>query len=210
MNKSSVCKICRRLGEKLFLKGERCLTPKCPMVRKPYPPGQKGKRRGKRLSEYGKELREKQKLKNWYNLGERQFRNYVKEILAKRGKMEDAGVQLIQTLERRLDNVVFRLGFADSRDQARQIVSHRHILVNNKVVNISSVLVKKGDKIKIRPSSNKKELFKTTLPKLKNHTLPQWLSLDIKKLEGEVKELPIIEEAEIPVEVSIIFEFYSR
>jgi small subunit ribosomal protein S4 len=204
------CKICRRLGEKLFLKGEKCLTTKCPMVRKPYPPGQKGKRRRRGLSEYGKELREKQKLKNWYNLRERQFRNYVKDILSKRGKVEDAGAQLIQTLERRLDNVVFRLGFTASRKQARQLVSHRHILVNKKIVNIPSFLIKKGDKIKIKPASAKKEIFKHLSTTLKKQTLPGWLNLDIDKLEGEVKALPTIEEAAPPVEVSAIFEFYSR
>jgi small subunit ribosomal protein S4 len=204
------CKICRRLGEKLFLKGEKCLTPKCPMVRKPYPPGQKGKRRRGGLSEYGKELREKQKLKNWYNLREKQFRNYVKDILSKRGRVEDAGAQLIQTLERRLDNVVFRLGFAASRKEARQLVSHRHILVNNKIVNIPSFLIKKGDKIKIKPTSSKKEIFKQLSTTLKKQTLPEWLTLDIDKLEGEVKVLPTIEEAALPVEVSAIFEFYSR
>ncbi|MCD6402388.1 30S ribosomal protein S4 [bacterium] len=204
------CKICRRLGEKLFLKGEKCLSPKCPMVRKPYPPGQKGKRRKGGISEYGRELREKQKLKNWYHLKERQFARYVRDALEKRGKVEDAGVQLIQTLERRLDNVVFRLGFATSRSQARQLVSHGHFLVNGKSVNIPSFLVKKGDKIKIDPSSVKKAIFKNLLTTLKKHNVPSWLSLDIKNLEGEVKGLPTFEEAAPPVEVSAIFEFYSR
>jgi len=204
------CKICRRLGEKLLLKGEKCLSPKCPIVRKPYPPGQKGKRRRRRLSEYGKQLREKQKLKNWYNLRERQFQNYVKGALAKRGKVEDAGAQLIRTLERRLDNVVFRLGFASSLSLARQLVSHRHILVNGKVVNVSSFLVKKGNKIKIKPSSAKKTMFKNLPSLLKEHTPPSWLNLDIDKLEGKVKELPTMEETSLPIEISVIFEFYSR
>jgi len=109
------CKICRRAGTKLFLRGEKCLSPKCPMVRRPYPPGQKGKRRPTPLSEYGKQLREIQKLKSWYNLRERQFKKYVKEVLAKRGKVEDLGEILIRLLEKRLDNVIFRLGFATSR-----------------------------------------------------------------------------------------------
>jgi len=204
------CKICRRLGVKLFLKGEKCLSPKCPILRRPYPPGQKGKRRRKRLSEYGKELREKQKLKNWYNLRERQFRKYVKETLSKRGKIEDAAGQLIQTLERRLDNVVFRLGFATSRVQARQLVSHRHLSVNDKVVNIPSFLVKKGDKIKIRKTAAKKTVFQNLPTTLKKHQLPSWLTLNIEKLEGKVKTLPTFEEAAPPVEVSAIFEFYSR
>jgi small subunit ribosomal protein S4 len=209
--KDDKCKICRRLGEKLFLKGERCLSQKCSMVRKSYPPGQKRKRRSRRLSEYGKELREKQKLKNWYNLKERQFRNYVKKILAKKGGAEDAGARLIQILERRLDNVVFKLGFADSRSQARQFISHRHFLVNDKVVNISAFSVKKGDKIKIRPSSLKKGIFKDLVSALKRRSTPSWISLNISQLEGTIKSLPTeLEEAAPPVEVSAIFEFYSR
>jgi len=208
--KNNKCKICRRLGGKLFLKGEKCLSPKCPIVRKPYPPGQKRKRRSKRLSDYGKELREKQRLKNWYNLKERQLRNYVKAVLEKPGKTEDTSIQLIQTLERRLDNVVFRLGFVVSRPQARELVSHRHFLVNEKIVNIPSFLVKKGDKIKIKPASVKKNIFKNLSSTLKKHSLCSWLSLNIEKLEGKVKELPTLETAAPPVEVSAIFEFYSR
>ena len=208
--KDDKCKICRRLGEKLFLKGERCLSQKCAVVRKPYPPGQKRKRRPRPLSEYGKELREKQKLKNWYNLKERQFRNYVKKILAKKGGAEDSGARLIQILERRLDNVVFKLGFADSRSQARQFISHRHFLVNNKVVNIPAFSVKKGDKIKIRPSSLKKGIFKDLVSALKRRSTPSWISLNISQLEGTIKSLPTFEEAAPPVEVSAIFEFYSR
>ena len=208
--KNSKCKICRRVGEKLFLKGERCLSPKCPMVRRPYPPGQKGKRRSSPLSEYGKELREKQKLKNWYNLRERQFSRYVKEVLRKRGGTEDAGTQLIQTLERRLDNIVFKLGFASSRVQARQLISHRHFLVNDKVINVPAFLIKKGDKIKIRPTAAKKIIFKNLPSTLKKHSVPDWLSLNIDKLEGKVKGLPTLEEAVPPVELSTIFEFYSR
>ncbi len=208
--KHDKCKICRRLGEKLFLKGERCLSQKCAMIRKSYAPGQKRKRRARPLSEYGKELREKQKLKNWYNLGERQFRNYVKKILEKKGGSEDTGVRLIQVLERRLDNVVFKLGFADSRTQARQFISHRHFLVNDRVVNIPTFSVKKGDKIKIRPSSLKKGMFKDIVSTLKRRSIPSWISLNVSKLEGTIKSLPTFEEAAPPVEVSAIFEFYSR
>lgn len=204
------CRICRRQGVKLFLKGERCFSSKCPMIRKPYPPGQKGKKRRKPPSEYGKELTEKQKLKHWYNLKDRQFQNYVREILTKRGRVEDAASQLIQKLERRLDNTVFRLGFASSRAQARQLVSHRHFLVNNRVVNTSSFLVKKGDKIKIRPSSTKKAMFQNLPMTLKKYTPPSWLSVSIEKLEGEVKDLPRVKEVLPPVEISSIFELYSR
>lgn len=223
---NSKCKICRRLGVKLFLKGEKCLSPKCPMVKKAYPPGQKGKRRVKALSEYGKELREKQKLKNWYDLKERQFRKYVKEALEKRGKVEDAGTLLIKTLESRLDNVVFRLGFASSRRLAKLLISHRHFLVNDKVINIPSYLVKKGDKIKIRPSSSKKTVFQNLPTTLKKYETPAWLELNtqvlakrgdeatasstIEKLEGKVTGKPSLEEVAPPVEISSIFEYYSR
>ncbi|MBU0546614.1 MAG: 30S ribosomal protein S4 [Patescibacteria group bacterium] len=204
------CKICRRLGDKLFLKGERCLSPKCAMIRKPYPPGQKPKKRTGPLSVFGKELKEKQKLKNWYNLRERQFRNYVRGVLKKRGGTEDASTQLIQVLESRLDNVVLKLGFANSRTQARKLISHRHFLVNDKIVNCPSFSVKIGDKIKIRPVSLKKGMFKNISSTIKKQVAPSWLSLNINDFEGEVKSLPTFVEASSPVEVSAIFEFYSR
>lgn len=212
------CKICRRLGTKLFLKGERCFSPKCPMLRRPYPPG---KRRRKRttLSEYNRELREKQKLKNWYNLQETQFKNYVKEILKKRARSskgkdvkerKDAPTLLIQRLETRLDNVVFRMGFAESRPQARQLISHGHFLINKKKVDIPSYHIKKGDKVSISQESLKKNIFNNLSVLLKKKQIPSWLSVDAKKLEGEVKSLPTLEEVAPPVEISMIFEFYSR
>ena len=204
------CKICRRVGEKLFLKGEKCFSPKCPLVKKAYPPGQKRKRRRRALSEYGKELVEKQKLKNWYNLTERQFRKYVKETLSGRGKVEDTATLLIQTLERRLDNVVFRLGFAPSRSSARQLVSHRHIQVNDKTLNIASFSVKKGDVVKVKESSLSKKMFQVIKTTIKKYTPPTWLSLDSEKLEGKVIAEPNFEEAAPPAEISSIFEFYSR
>ena len=208
--KDSKCKICRRLGTKLFLRGERCLSQKCSMVRKPYPPGPKAKKRRRAFSEYGKELKEKQKLKNWYNLEERQFRKYVKEILKARGKVADVGVALIKTLESRLDNVVFRLGFASSRNAARQMVSHRHFMINDKPIDIPSYLVKKGDKISLKPSSAKKTIFQKLFPFLKKHNPPSWLKLDAKNLEGKVTDSPNLEEAALPAELSSIFEFYSK
>ena len=208
--KDSKCKICRRVGVKLFLKGEKCLSSKCPMVKKPYSPGQKRKRRTKALSEYGKELREKQKLKNWYNLTEKQFKKYVKGILGARGKVEDAEALLIRTLESRLDNVVFRLGFALSRASARQLISHRHFLVNGKPINVPSYLVKKGDKITLKPKSYNKSIFKNLSTLLKKHKTLSWLKLDPGKLEGEITGIPSIEEVSPPAEISSIFEFYSR
>ncbi len=208
------CKICRRLGVKLFLKGDKCLSPKCPMVKKAYPPGLRGKRRVRALSEYGKELREKQKLKNWYNLKEGQFQKYVKEVLERRrsgrSQAEDAGTRLIKILESRLDNVVFRLGFASSRQWAKQLISHRHFLVNDKVINVPSFLVKKGDKIKIRPASAKKTVFQNLSLTLKKHQPPAWLKLNVEKLEGKVTGSSTLEEVAPPVEMSSIFEYYSR
>ena len=204
------CKICRRQGTKLFLKGERCLSPKCTLLKKAYPPGQRSKRRPRNLSEYGTELREKQKLKNWYNLQERQFRQYVKKILKDRSKAEDADVLLIKTLESRLDNVIFRLGFSSSRVASRQMVSHGHFLVNGKPMNIPSFFVKKGDTIQVRPKSTGKALFQKITAVLKKHNPPSWLKLDAEKLEGKVVGQPSLEEAGLAVEISSIFEFYSR
>lgn len=204
------CRICRRLGVKLFLKGEKCLSPKCPIIRRSYPPGQKGKRRTRRISEYGKQLREKQKLKKWYNLRERQFKKYIKEVLEYRGKVEDATSLLIKKLERRLDNVIFRLGFASSRAQARQMVSHGHFLVNKKQVNIPSYQIKKGDKITLRSTFQKKPIFQDLKIKLKKYQPPSWLSFDVKNLTGEVVGLPTLEESAPPADISAIFEFYSR
>ena len=204
------CKICRRAGTKLFLKGDKCLSPKCPMLRRPYPPGQKGKRRPTPLSEYGKQLREIQKLKSWYNLRERQFKKYVKEVLAKRGKVEDLGEILIRLLEKRLDNVIFRLGFASSRAQARQLVNHAHFLVNGRSVDIPSYQVRKGDVISIKPQKMKKANFQNLKNLLKKHTPPSWLQLDVEKLEGKVIGEPTLQEAAPPAEISSIFEYYSR
>lgn len=210
MRKKAVCKICRRLGQKLFLKGEKCLSPKCVLMKKPYPPGQKPKKVRPSTSEYKKELVEKQKLRHWYNLSERQFRNYVKKILAKRGKLEDASLELIKLLEKRLDNVVYRLGFASSQRQARQLVAHGYFLVNNKPVNIPSYIVKVGDTISLKPAKKKKNFFKERKIILKQLTPASWLKLDPEKAEGKIIREPTFEEAGVPVEISAVFEFYSR
>jgi small subunit ribosomal protein S4 len=208
--KEAKCRICRRLGVKLFLRGEKCLSPKCPMVKRPYPPGLPGKRRKSPPSEYKKELIEKQKLKYWYGLSERQLKKYVKEVLERRGKVEDVSTLLIQNLEKRLDNVVYRLGFAVSRDQARQLVSHKFFLVNGKPVNIPSFSLKVGDTISLKPQKLKKAIFKDLKERLKKHQVPSWLSLDPEKFEGKVITEPKVEEVAPPVEVSAVFEFYSR
>lgn len=207
---NSKCKICRRQGAKLFLKGEKCFSPKCPMVRKPYTPGPKKTKRPRALSEYGKELREKQKLRNWYNLSEKQFRNYVEEALRIRHKVENTAAYLIKVLETRLDNVVFRLGLAVSRNSARRLISHGHFKVNGKAINIPSYQTKKEDIISVKSKSAEKTVFKNILPGLKKYTPPVWLELNADKLEGKVKGEPTLEEAAPPAEISSIFEFYSR
>lgn len=209
MNKN-VCKICRRLEQKLFLKGEKCLSPKCPMVKRPYPPGAKKQRRGFRKSEYAKELAEKQKLKKYYGLKEGQFSGYVKEIFNKRNAEQDAALALIGRLEKRLDNIIFRLGFARSRREARELVSHGHFLVNSKPVNIPSFSVKKGDIISIKETKKAKTFFKNLAITLKNYQAPGWLKLNKDKAEGEITGEPSLEDLDSPVDIPSIFEFYSR
>lgn len=199
------CKISRRLGVNLFSKCAKVVS------RRPSPPGpQKKKRRTAPLSEYGKELREKQKLQYLYNLRERQFRNYVKAILARRGKVENAPQFLVQTLERRLDNVIFRLGFATTRQQARQMVSHGHFLVNGRKITIPSHEVRMKDEISIRPQSARKGVFRDLAMRLKGYVPPSWLQLDKEHFKGKVIGIPSLEEAMPPAEISAIFEFYSR
>jgi small subunit ribosomal protein S4 len=198
------------MGAKLFLKGERCMSPKCAMIKKPYPPGQKAKARRVNVSEYGKELKEKQKLKNWYNLGETQFKKYVKDILNKKSRKEDASVLLTQKLEKRLDNVILRLGFASSRTQARHLLTHKHFYVNGKSNNLPSYQVKKNDEITLRPSSLKKPVFQNLSNNIKKIQPPAWLNLDIEKIQGKVVGEPCLEDAGAPVEMSAIFEYYSK
>ena len=201
------CKKCRRAGQKLLLKGERCFTTKCPMIKKPYPPGAHGKRRRMGLSEYGTQLAEKQKLRRIYNIDERQLKKYFKEAAKARGVVPDV---LLNKLETRLDNVVFRLGWAESRPKARQIVSHGHILLNKRKVDIPSINVTKDDVVKIKKSSLKTSLFKNLETKLKKFKPPSWLSLDKKELEAAVLGLPLRKEIEVPVDLSMIIEYYSR
>jgi len=209
--KASKCKICRRVGEKLFLKGERCVSPKCAMVKRPYPPGQKAKKRRKgRPSEYAKELREKQKLRNWYNLEEKQFKNYVKKILRKKGKIKDPSLSLIQMLESRFDNIIFRFGFTLSRVKARQLVSHGYFLVNGKETNFPSRHLKKEDVVSLRPQKSKKKIVKDIRILIKKNKPPAWLELNTEKLEGKIIKFPTLEEVSPPVEIPAIFEFYSR
>lgn len=203
------CKKCRRAGQKLFLKGEKCFLPKCPIVKRPYAPGQKSRRR-KNVSEYGKELLEKQKMRAWYGISETQFKNYVKNILHNRGKVEDTSLELIRRLEKRLDNVVFRMGLTSSRKQARQLVNHSCFKVNNRPVNIPSFQVKKGDIVSLKDNKKEKEYFKKVVQILAKAQVPSWLKLDSKNISAEVVAEPTFDDSGVPAEISSIFEYYSR
>lgn len=203
----SQCKKCRRAGQKLFLKGERCFGQKCAMIRKPYIPGVHGKSYRRRISEYGQQLAEKQKVRHTYGISEQQFKRYFKEIVKQKGNKEEL---LARKLENRLDNVVFRLGWARSRRLARQIVNHGHILVNGRKVDIPSYQVKKGAVIKLKERSKKLTLFKDLKAFLKKQEIPQWLSLDREKLEGKIKTQPKVEDMGKVGELNMIIEYYSR
>lgn len=200
------CKLCRREGEKLFLKGDRCYTDKCSFDRRPYPPGQHGQRRIKIL-EYGIRLREKQKVRRMYGLLERQFRKYFAEADRVKGV---TGENLLSLLERRLDNVVFRVGFAQTRADARQVVRHGHVLVNGKRVSIPSFLVKKGDKITLHERSRELSRIKTAVEGVDRRGVPEWLHLDKDQLVGTVQDNPIREAITLPIREQLIVEFYSR
>ncbi len=202
----SQCKKCRRAGQKLFLKGERCYTQKCAMVRRPYAPGVHGKAR-RRFSEYAQQLLEKQKVKRVYGISERQFSNYFKEVLTQKGNKEEL---LVQKIERRLDNVIFRLGWANSRRMARQIVNHGHVLVNGRKLDIPSYQVKEKDVIKLKEVSQKLNLFHDLKTKLKKHEAPGWLTLDKQKIEAVIKDCPKIDNFDNVGELNRIIEFYSR
>ena len=204
------CKTCRRLGQKLFLKGDRCFSPKCAMIKRAYAPGLQKKKRGGAPSEYKKSLTEKQNLKKWYGLSEKQFKRYVSESLAKMGRVDDVSAELIRNLEKRLDNVIFRLGFAKSRPQARQMVSHGYFMVNGKAVNIPSYVVKTGDIVTIKESKKKKPILKEISDLVKKHETPVWLTLNKEKLEAKTIGDPNLDEVKPPAEISLIFEFYSR
>jgi len=202
------CKLCRRAGVKLFLKGDRCYTKKCALERRNFPPGQHGPRlRDRKLSEYGEQLREKQKLRQIYHLREAQFRRYVEEAQRARGV---TGEVLLRQLEMRLDNVVYRLGFANSRGQARQMVSHRFITVNGRRVNIPSYQVRPGDVIAIHESKRNTTLGKEALARAAEHNPPAWLRYDPNTMQGVVVQLPEREQIDTNVDLQKIIEFYSR
>jgi len=204
-----VCKLCRREGEKLLLKGERCFTPKCALERRPYAPGMHGRQAQfrRKKSEYGLQLREKQKARRVYGVLERQFRRYFKEADRRKGL---TGVNLLIILESRLDNVVYRLGFADSRDQARQLVRHGHFDVNGQKTNVPSFLVKVGDEIAVRERSKRLAYFRDLSAVMEHKVVSEWLSLDIPKMEGRVLALPTREEIDASLNEQLIVEYYSR
>lgn len=203
----SVCRLCRREGEKLYLKGEKCYTDKCPVDRRTYPPGQHGQGRRQRISEYGLQLRAKQKLRRIYGVMERQFRRYYDEAVRKKGV---TGEQLLIILESRLDNIVYRLGFAPSRPAARQLVMHGHFEVNGNKVDIPSYLVKEGDTISVRERSRNLSLIKESVEAAKSRGVPDWLELDAEALSGRVKALPTRDQIDVQVEEHLIVEYYSR
>lgn len=205
-NNDSVCKLCRRENMKLFLKGDRCYTDKCAFERRPYPPGQHGQARLK-FSEYALQLREKQKTKRWYGVSEKQFQRYFD--LADKSK-DVTGAALLKVLETRLDNVVYSLGFASSRREARQMVSHRHIMVNGKRVNIASYSVKKGDVIEVDQKSREITKIAASIQSVARRSIPAWLEADHGAFKGTVKDLPNREDIPVPVEEAMIVEYYSR
>lgn len=205
----SKCKLCRREGEKLFLKGDRCYSPKCAFERRSYAPGMHGRRRSfrRRTSDYGVQLREKQKARRIYGVLERQFRRYFGMALKHKGL---TGANLLQTLERRLDNVVYRLGFATSRDQARQLVLHGHFELNGRRARTPSMLVKANDVITVRERSRKLAYFKDLPSALEHATAPEWLSLQAENMQGQVRGLPSREQIDIPIREQLIVGYYSR
>ncbi len=201
-----VCRLCRREGLKLFLKGSRCYSKKCSFERRPTPPGQHGVRRRK-VGDYGLQLREKQKVRRVYGVLEKQFRNYFIEATRQTGVTGEA---LLRSLELRLDNVAYRLGFAPSRAAARQIVAHGHFAVNGVPTNIPSYRLKVGDRIEVRASHQERELFKTVKETLRSHQAPDWLSLDADKLAGSVIAMPRRDQMPLDFNEQLVVEYYSR
>ena len=204
--KDEQCRICRREGQKLFLKGERCYSDKCSISRRNYAPGQHGQKRAK-LSEYGTQLREKQKTKSYYGVGEKQFRKYFDMASNKKGV---TGENLLQILESRLDNVVYRLGFGTSRAQARQFVNHGLFAVNGKRVDIASYLVKAGDEISVREIKKDNPTIKANVEENKARPVPEWLEKNSETLSGKVVRLASREDVDIPIEEHLIVELYSK
>ncbi len=204
--RGSVCRLCRREGTKLFLKGDRCFSEKCAIERRAYPPGMHGQGRA-RFSDYGLQLREKQKVKRMYGLLEKQFRATFDKASSMKGR---AGENLLILLERRLDNVVFRMGYATSRAEARQLVKHGHFQLDGQKVKTPSILVKPGQKVTLRERSQKVERITAALDALEGKSVPQWLEIDRDQLTGNIKQLPVREDITLPIDEQLIVELYSR
>ena len=201
-----VCRLCRREGAKLFLKGTRCYTKKCAFERRPSPPGQHGVRRRK-VGDYGLQLREKQKVRRVYSVLERQFHNYFVEAESRPGV---TGENLLRFLELRLDNVVFRMGLATSRAQARQLVSHGHVSVNGRATNVPSFQLKPGDRVDVRETHKAREPFKIAKESLKSHQAPEWLSVDPAALAATINTLPRRDQMPLDLNEQLVVEYYSR
>ena len=202
-----VCKLCRREGTKLFLKGERCLTDKCPVTRRGTAPGQHGAAQVKKGKEYYMQLREKQKAKRYYGVLEKQFRSYYEMAAKKEGQ---TGENLLCLLERRFDNVVYRMGLAESRKEARQLVLHSHFTINGKKADIPSIIVKKGDVIALCDSSRDSEKIKSLLELMDNKVFPSWLDVDKANAKATVANLPTREDIDFPFQEHLIVELYSK
>jgi small subunit ribosomal protein S4 len=204
--REAVCRLCRREGVELYLKGDRCFTDKCAIKRRGYPPGQHGQRRPKH-SDYGVQLREKQKAKRIYGILEKQFRNYFEKAERMKGKTGD---NLLILLERRLDSVVYKLGFAQTRRESRQIVRHGHLVVNGRKVNIPSFLVRAGDAVELREKSRKIPNVNEALDAVVRKGIPSWLELDREKFRGTVKAIPARADIQEPIQEQLIVELYSK
>jgi len=205
--RGSVCRLCRRENLKLFLKGDRCYSDKCAFERRPYPPGQHGQRRAGKYSDYRLQLREKQKVKRIYGILETQFRGYYRHAERQKGI---TGTNLLLLLERRLDNVVYRMGFASSRNQARQLVRHNHFLVNGKKVNIPSYLLKPGDVVEVREKSRKVTPIVEAMETVVRRGIPNWIEVEKEKFRGSFKSLPSREDLTMPIQEQLIVELYSK
>jgi small subunit ribosomal protein S4 len=202
-----VCRLCRREKMKLFLKGDRCFKEKCAIERRGYPPGQHGGRRARRVLGYGLQLREKQKVKRNYGVLETQFRNYFKEADRQRGI---TGENLLVLLERRLDNVVYSLGFASSRAQARQLVRHGHVQLDGRKATIPSLQVREGQTVAIKEASRKNDQIRASVETARGRGVPEWLELDAESFTGKATRLPIREDIKLPIQEQLIVELYSR
>jgi len=205
-NTGPVCRLCRRLGDKLYLKGEKCFTPKCAFERRPYPPGQRSTRRRK-VSDRGMQLREKQRGRAVYGILERQFNKYYEEAAKRHGV---TGENLLRTLELRLDNIVYRLGLADSRPQARQLVMHGHVAVNGRKSAIPSHVLKPNDVLNLTGRGARSEYFKMVSEQIASKSIPSWLSLDVANMSGRILTLPEVEEIGAKFNPATIVEYYSR